>query len=110
VTRLLPDSLFARLFLAIIGAVVITLLILLALIVRERREFSLLESSADSSLTSIAETAENLARLAPQARDAALTDLRAQRRNVDELRRARYSERRETREMLERTVISRLQQ
>jgi len=110
VTRLIPDSLFGRLLLATLGAVVITLLILAGLIVRERREVSLLESSADSSLASIAETAANLARVSPPEREAMLADLHARGRNVDELRRARFSERRESREMLERTVISRLQQ
>jgi HAMP domain-containing protein len=110
VTRLWPDSLFARLFLAIIGVFAATLLILLVLIVRERREISLLESSAGSSLSSIAATAENLARLPLDERDRMLDELRAQRRSIDEMRRARFSERRETREMLERAVIARLQQ
>lgn len=109
-TRFWPDSLFARLFLAIIGVVAITLLVLLALIVRERREFSLLESSAGSSLTSVANTVEDLARLPPPERARLLAELREQRRSVDQLRRAQFSERRESREMLERAVIARLQQ
>lgn len=107
---LLPDSLFGRLFFAIIAVVATTILIMVALIVRERREFSMLESSAGSSLSSIASTAENLARMPPNQRHRTLKELRAQRRTVDEIRRARFSERRETREMLERTVIRRLQQ
>lgn len=107
---LLPDSLFARLFFATIGVVAITILIMVALIVRERREFSMLESSAGSSLSSIAATAENLARMPPDERRRTLEELRAQRRSVDQMRRARISERRESRETLERTVIQRLQQ
>ena len=107
--RLLPDSLFGRLFVAIIGCFAVKLLILLVLIVRERREVSRLESSAGSSLSGIAETAENLSRLPISEREAALRELRAQRRSVDQMRRQIMSERRETREQLERAAVSRLQ-
>ena len=106
----LPDSLFGRLFFATIGVVAVTILIMVALIVRERREFSMLESSAGSSLSSIAATAENLARMQPDERRLTLEELRAQRRSVDQLRRAKIYERRESRESLERAVIQRLQQ
>ncbi len=108
--RYWPDSLFARLFLGTIGVVLITLLILLALIVRERREYSLLESSSDSFLESIADTAEELGAMPPVARDQRLEELRAQRRGIDQRWREHISSRRESRDMLERAVLARVQQ
>lgn len=107
--RFWPDSLFARLFLGIIAVVAITWLILLALIVRERREFSLLESSSGSFLASIADTAQDLAEMSPDQRQQHMAELQAQRRTVDRKLRARFSERRETREILERAVVARVQ-
>jgi signal transduction histidine kinase len=106
---LLPESLFGRLFVAIVAVVVVTLLLILALIVRERREYALLESGAGLSVSSIAETAEQLATLPPTEREQALDELRAKRRTIQEIRRARYGEMRESREEVERTVVSRLQ-
>lgn len=108
--RFWPDSLFARLFLGIIAVVAITWLIMLALIVRERRELSLLESSSGSYLESIAVTAQDLAQLPADERDTYLEELRAQRRIVNERLRERLLERRENREALERAVIARVQQ
>jgi signal transduction histidine kinase len=108
--RLWPDSLFGRLFLATIAVVVITLSVILALIVRERQEFALLESAAGDSLSSIAATAQNLARLSPAERAQELAELRDQRRSREATRRARLSARRENRELLERAVVARLQQ
>jgi signal transduction histidine kinase len=107
--RLLPDSLFGRLLLAIVAVVAISLMIILALIVRERRDFALLESGAGSSLGSIAETVEKLARLAPAQREAALAEMREQQRSLDALRRARIADRQGDRAEIERMVIRRLQ-
>jgi signal transduction histidine kinase len=107
--RLLPDSLFGRLFFAIVAVVAISLIIILVLIVRERREFALLESGAGSSLGSIAESVETLAQLAPAQREAALEKMREQQRSFDALRRARMADRRGSREEIERMVIARLQ-
>jgi signal transduction histidine kinase len=107
--RLLPDSLFGRLLFAIVAVVAISLMIILALIVRERREFALLESGAGSSLGSIAETVEKLAQLAPAQREAALGQMREQQRSLDAMRRARMADRHEVREAIERMVVKRLQ-
>ena len=105
----LPDSLFGRLFVAIVAVVAATLLIILALIVRERREFALLESGAGSSLANIAETVEQLASLPRDEREQAIDELRAQRRSIAQLRRARFSDRQENRAELQRAVVERLQ-
>ena len=104
-----PDSLFGRLFVAIVAVVAATLLILLALILRERREFAQLESGAGSTLSSIAETAEQLAKLPPAEREVVLDEIRAKRRSIEQVRRARMGEFRENREEIERVVVERLQ-
>ena len=104
---LLPDSLFGRLYVAIIAVVALTLLTILVLIVRERRE--LLDTGAGASVSTIAATAEHLAHLTPEQRRQELDELRAQRRNIDEMRRTRMEDRRENRAELERKVISKLQ-
>lgn len=107
--RLLPGSLFGRLFVAIVAVVAVTLMIILALIVRERRDFAALESGAGSSLTSIAETVEQLATLSPQERERELEELREKRRTLMQLRRARFDEQRIDRSELEHTVVAQLQ-
>lgn len=107
--RVLPDSLFGRLFVAIVAVVAATLLIILALILRERREFALMESGAGSSLTNIAETVEQLATLSPPERKEALEELREKRRSDRVQRGMRFNGMREDREELERTVVARLQ-
>jgi signal transduction histidine kinase len=109
-TRFWPDSLFARLFLGIVVVVVITWSILLALIVRERREFSLLESSSGSFLESIADTARDLAHMTTEERQQYLEELREERRTLDVRLRERLSEQRANRQMLEQAVIARVQQ
>jgi signal transduction histidine kinase len=109
-TRFWPDSLFARLFLGIVVVVVITWSILLALIVRERREFSLLESSSGSFLESIADTARDLAHMTAEERQQYLEELREERRTLDVRLRERLSEQRANRQMLEQAVIARVQQ
>jgi signal transduction histidine kinase len=106
---LLPQSLFGRLFLAIVAVVATTLLIILALIVRERREFALLESGAGLSVSSIAEIVEQLALLSPPEREQALDELRERRRTIQQMRRARFGDLRENRDELERAVVAQLQ-
>ena len=107
--RIVPGSLFGRLFVAILAVVAVTLLIILALIVRERRDFAALESGAGSSLTSIAETAEQLATLSPPEREQALAELREKRRTLMQMRRARFENQRIDRGALEHAVITQLQ-
>lgn len=73
---LLPDTLFGRLFVAIVGVIGAMLLVFILLIVRERRELALLDGGAGSFATTIAETSEYLAGLSSQARDEARSKLR----------------------------------
>lgn len=107
--RILPGSLFGRLFVAIVAVVATTLLIILALIVRERRDFAALESGVGSSLTRIADTVEQLATLSPPQREQALAELREKRRTLMQMRRARFDEQRIDRGELEHTVVVQLQ-
>jgi signal transduction histidine kinase len=106
----LPDSLFGRLFVAIVAVVATTLLIILALILRERREFAIMESGAGSTVSSIAEAVEQLASLPRGEREHAIDELRAQRRTITQMRRAHFSNRRENREEIERVMIEQLQE
>ncbi|HEY8537763.1 MAG TPA: ATP-binding protein [Steroidobacteraceae bacterium] len=108
--RLVPDSLFWRLFVAILGVVIVTLLIILGLIVRERREFALLGPAANAAISNIAESIESLAKRPPEERTQAIEELREQRRSLQDLRRARITARRESREILERAIVTRLQE
>lgn len=68
----LPQSLFARLLAALVGVVGITLLVIVLLIVRERRDLALWASSAWRAATVIAETSHQLAALDKNARHAAI--------------------------------------
>lgn len=105
--RVWPHSLFGRLFIATVAAVMITMSIILLLIVRERQELALLESAASESVANIAATVQGLARMSPPERANEISELRAQRRGMAQTRRARRSVRRE---LLERAVVTRLQE
>ena len=61
--RLIPESLFGRLVLALVAAVGVTLLVIVALIVRERRDLELLGTGAWSSAQLIAEASISLSQL-----------------------------------------------
>lgn len=76
--RLVPGSLFGRLMLALVGAVGITLLVAVLLIVRERRDLALLGTGAWSTAQVIAETSASLAALPPAERAAALDKVQAE--------------------------------
>lgn len=84
--RLLPDTLFGRLFVATVGVIGAMLLVFVLLIVRERRELALLDSGAGSSANTIAETSQYLAGLAQEQRDDARIKLREQRLTPDDVR------------------------
>lgn len=84
--RLLPDTLFGRLFVATVGVIGAMLLVFILLIVRERRELALLDSGAGSSANTIAETSQYLAGLAQEQRDDARIKLREQRLTPDDVR------------------------
>lgn len=83
---LLPDTLFGRLFAALVGVIGAMLLVFILLIVRERRELALLDSGAGSSATTIAEISQYLAGLSSPDRDEARSELRERRLLPDDVR------------------------
>src|SRR5262245_20611059 len=86
---LLPQSLFGRLFAALIVVAIITLLIVAALIARERRDLAFLNTGAWITTRAIADTSETLAKLQSTERTAAIQNLREHPLVLDELRRRR---------------------
>jgi signal transduction histidine kinase len=82
--RLVPESLFGRLMLALVGAVGVTLLVAVLLIVRERRDLALLGTGAWSTAQLIADTSVSLARLPPAEREAAVAKLEAESLSTDD--------------------------
>ncbi|MEQ1580929.1 MAG: ATP-binding protein [Steroidobacteraceae bacterium] len=92
--RLVPESLFGRLMLALIGAVGITLLVAVLLIVRERRDLALLGTGAWSTAQLIADTSIALAGLPPTEREAAVAKLEAESLSTDDEPRPRPTPRR----------------
>jgi signal transduction histidine kinase len=86
---LLPQSLFARLFTALLGVVIVTLLMVAALIARERRELAFLGTGAWNTTKAIADTSGTLAKLDAGARSAAIDNLLHRPLLIDDLRRRR---------------------
>lgn len=86
---LVPQSLFGRLFTAVVGVVILTLLIIALLIARERRQFAFLTTGAGNSTRVIAETSESLAKLPPAERAAMIEKLREQPLVIEDVRRRR---------------------
>ena len=72
----LPETLFGRLFAAIVAVVVVALLILVSIVFRERRELAFSESGSGAAAANIVELSQELARLPPQQRDSMLAQLR----------------------------------
>ena len=81
---LVPQSLFARLIGALLAVMAITLVAIVVLIMRERRDLALWGSGAWSSATTIAEASEKLASLPPEERRAELEKYRTQPRRVQD--------------------------
>lgn len=79
----LPQSLFARLLTGLIAAIGVALLIIVVLIVRERRDLAMWRSGAWSAADNIAEASIELAKLDRQARHAGAEEYRSQRRLVE---------------------------
>jgi hypothetical protein len=69
---LLPQSLFARLLTGLVAAVGTALLIIVLLIVRDRRDLALLGSGAWNAASAIAEISTEVASLEGRERDEAL--------------------------------------
>ena len=76
--RFFPDTLFGRLISALLAVVAITMLILVGLIVRERRAFLFTGGEAGAIANEVAETSVALAALAPDARPAEIARLAAE--------------------------------
>ena len=55
--RLLPDTLFGRLISAVLGVVAVALIVIVALVARERSEYLFAGSEAEAIATTIADTA-----------------------------------------------------
>lgn len=66
--RFLPDTLFGRLISAVLGVVAVAVLIIVALIVRDRRELLFAGSEAEALATVIADTVAQLTALTPDER------------------------------------------
>jgi signal transduction histidine kinase len=88
--RLLPDTLFGRLLGALLAVVGVTLLVIVLLIVRERRDLALLGGEASAIVNAIAATSTELASLQPEARSAEIARLQAEPLRV--MRRAQPAE------------------
>lgn len=73
----LPETLFGRTFAATIAVVAVALLILLAIVMRERRELVFSESGSSAAAARIIEVSRQLARLPPDQRDSTVAHLRA---------------------------------
>lgn len=84
-----PQSLFGRLFAALVGVIIVTLLIVALLIARERRELAFLGTGAWNTTKAIADTSETLAKLNGTERAAAIGNLRQHPLVLDDLRQRR---------------------
>jgi signal transduction histidine kinase len=76
----LPETVFGRLFAATVAVVATALLVLLTLVLRERRELAFAESGSSAAAASIVEVSQQLATLSPEQRDSMLEQLRAEHR------------------------------
>jgi signal transduction histidine kinase len=83
----LPQSLFGRLLAALVGVIGVMLIVIVFLIVRERRDLALWGSSAWTAAAVIAETSERLAKLDPAARQAAIEQYRTEPIEIESTRR-----------------------
>lgn len=73
----LPETLFGRLFAATVAVVATALLVLVSIVLRERRELAFSASGSSAAAASIVEVSQQLARLPHEQRDSVLEQLRA---------------------------------
>lgn len=73
----LPETLFGRLFAATLAVVAAALLVLLSIVLRERRELAFAESGSSAAAANIVELSQQLATVPREQRDAVLDQLRA---------------------------------
>lgn len=76
--RLLPQTIFWRLFAATASVVGATLIVIVVLVVHERRELAFSESGAGAVASGIVQTSTELAQLRGESRERALHELREQ--------------------------------
>jgi signal transduction histidine kinase len=108
--RLLPQTIFWRLFTATVGVVITTLIVIVVLVIHERRELSFRESGAGAVASGIVRTSTELAKLQGEARERALHELREQPLVIDRQPSRRTSRRREDSRLAERTFAHYVQQ
>lgn len=80
-----PQTLFGRLFAATVAVIATALLLIVLLVVRERRELAFNESGSGAAAARIVEVSQALARLPREERDAMLEQLRPDRTVGDRL-------------------------
>jgi signal transduction histidine kinase len=73
----LPETLFGRLFAATVAVVALALLVLISIVLRERRELAFSESGSSATAASIVELSQQLATVPREQRDSMLSQLRA---------------------------------
>jgi signal transduction histidine kinase len=104
----LPQSLFARLLTGMIAVIGLALLIIILLIVHERRDLALWSSGTWSAADNIASASAELARLDPVARKVQMEDFRTQRRLVENMRPPPHKRPRKDLDRLERAFAERI--
>lgn len=72
----LPETLFGRLFAATVAVVAMALLVLVSIVLRERRELAFAESGSSAAAASIVELSQQLAGVPREQRDSMLARLR----------------------------------
>ena len=76
--RFVPDTLFGRLISAVLGVVAVALVVIVAIVVRERSEYLFAGSEAEAIATTIAETVSQIAALPADARTAEIERLKGE--------------------------------
>ena len=72
----LPETLFGRLFAATVAVVAMALLVLVSIVLRERRELAFSESGSSAAAANIVELSQQLAGVPREQRDSMLAQLR----------------------------------
>lgn len=105
---LLPQSLFGRLLMALLSAIGLALLVIVALILHERRELALLTSGAWSTADNIAATSAELAKLDPHSRGEEIEEYRTRRIMIERRHMHRPPRRREDMEEIAQLFAQRI--
>ncbi len=106
--RLVPQSLFGRLLLALLAVVGVTLVVVVALIVRERRDLALLGTGAWSTAEVIADTSVSLSRQSPEERAATVGKFLVESISTEDSARPRPPPRRQDAAVVAKTYANRI--